>query len=632
MKVYIVWLNVLYRLGVCNVLRNLNYRLKLKFGVIEKKTPIKIGIKGDLFLGKLDEAVLLKQFTLVNELALDNAALLLSGSCKLFFHEKYNMQAPPVWHYHPEDSFSGHWSNSPVNKYQGKDIKLTWDLSRFNWLQQLSCAYSIQHEVAYLDAINSWFKDWNSKNPINSGVNWACGQECSIRVIHVLNSTIILEGLEFNRPTLVEFVVEHCKRIESTIGYAISQDNNHATSEAAALFICGGWLLKYGRVEPKIKLQVEHWLFKGRSVLEERVLKLVLNDGGFCMYSTNYHRVLLNTISIVEFWRNKLDLAPFSESYISKCQAATKWLYLLVDSCSGETLNLGANDGSNPFIVQSSDYRDYRPSVQFAAVIFFNEKLYSSLPSIDEPLTWLGVNHLSLKKKSLVEESSMLKQSGLVILRARDVSDVNSVGYIKFPSYMFRPNQADLLHFDLWVNGENILRDGGSYSYNCEPKYLEYFSSIKAHNTVEIDEAEPMPRLGPFLLGNWRKMKDFSGIAKDCNSINWQGTYVYSERSSATHSRQVNYTNSIWTITDYVNGASECIILRWRLKPDAWVLIDNCLKCENIRMVFNSKEEMSVTLKNCFESRYYDSVSEAPLLELKVESPSAVIFTHVYIG
>ena len=43
---------------------------------------------------------------------------------------------------------------------------------------------------------------------------------------------------------LVQIVRQHLARINANIRYAIAQRNNHATSEAAALFIGGNWLLK----------------------------------------------------------------------------------------------------------------------------------------------------------------------------------------------------------------------------------------------------------------------------------------------------------------------------------------------------------------------------------------------------
>ena len=44
-------------------------------------------------------------------------------------------------------------------------------------------------------------------------------------------------------PILVKLMALHCARIMPTIRYAVAQNNNHGTSEAAALFIGGAWLM-----------------------------------------------------------------------------------------------------------------------------------------------------------------------------------------------------------------------------------------------------------------------------------------------------------------------------------------------------------------------------------------------------
>ena len=46
--------------------------------------------------------------------------------------------------------------------------------------------------------------------------------------------------------------------------------------------------------------------------------------------------------------------------------------------------------------------------------------------------------------------------------------------------------------------GQNILRDGGTYSYNSTPEDLKYFSGVASHNTVQFDEHQQMPRLRSF--------------------------------------------------------------------------------------------------------------------------------------
>ena len=136
-----------------------------------------------------------------------------------------------------------HWSEIKINSQVGEDIKLSWDLSRYHWLQILARAFKLTNKNKYIDLINKNFEDWNENNLPNTGLNWVCAQECSIRAIHILNATVIASNAEFNESVLTEFLTAHASRIEPTIGYAISQDNNHATSEAAALYIVGAWLL-----------------------------------------------------------------------------------------------------------------------------------------------------------------------------------------------------------------------------------------------------------------------------------------------------------------------------------------------------------------------------------------------------
>src|SRR3546814_10496654 len=75
------------------------------------------------------------------------------------------------------------------------------------------------------------------------------------------------------------------------MAYAVAQANNHATSEAAALFIGGSWLAANG------SRAGESLVRRGRQHLEKQVARLVEEDGSFSQYSLNYHRVLLDTLS-----------------------------------------------------------------------------------------------------------------------------------------------------------------------------------------------------------------------------------------------------------------------------------------------------------------------------------------------
>ena len=57
----------------------------------------------------------------------------------------------------------------------------------------LAQAWRIEGEERYLDTLNAWLLDWVKCNQVNSGVNWKCGQEASIRIINLLLTARLLD-------------------------------------------------------------------------------------------------------------------------------------------------------------------------------------------------------------------------------------------------------------------------------------------------------------------------------------------------------------------------------------------------------------------------------------------------------
>ena len=56
----------------------------------------------------------------------------------------------------------------------------------------------------------------------------------------------------------------------------------------------------------------------GRGWLENRAKKLIGKDGSFSQYSLNYHRMLLDTLSIAEVWRQRSETPSFSLIFYSQ--------------------------------------------------------------------------------------------------------------------------------------------------------------------------------------------------------------------------------------------------------------------------------------------------------------------------
>lgn len=522
---------------------------------------------------------------------------------------------PPDWHLNPISNTSikapeRPWFDIPDFDADVGDIKTIWEASRFDWA--LAFAQRARSgQIAELLRLNEWLHDWCSKNPPFCGPNWKCGQEVSIRIMHLAIAALILRQTGQPGKGLVDLVRHHMQRISLTISYAIAQDNNHGTSEAAALFIGGSWLAAQGINEGKQLQQ------KGRKWLENRVARLIEPDGSFSQYSINYHRMMLDTLSIVEVWRRHMGLPEFTAKFRARASAAACWLATMVDPVSGDAPNIGANDGASLLPLTAADYRDFRPSVQLAMVLFNGEQCYRQDGPWNEQLVWLDV--LLPEKVSELPGNKVFDNGGYAVLRRDD-----AMALLRYPRFRFRPSHADALHLDFWQAGRNMLRDGGSYSYNAGQEWLAYFSGTTSHNTVQFDDRDQMPRLSRFLFGDWLKTESIECLSENDEASSFGA--VYRDGYGVKHKRSIRLMENLLIVVDDVTGFTHKALLRWRLMPSNWVLDGQILtNGKDTLSVITSVNPARVELVYGLESRYYLDKKPLPVLEIEIHKPGSLI-------
>jgi hypothetical protein len=210
------------------------------------------------------------------------------------------------------------------------DIKTVWEASRFDWVPAFA-QRAAQGDESELTRLNNWLDDWSKKCPAYLGANWKCGQEASFRVLHLALAAFLLDQSRTACSGLKDLLTLHLRRIAPTLSYAIGQANNHGTSEAAALFV-GGSLLAENEGGNS---EAAQWEQLGRRWMEDRVTRLIADDGSFSQYSVTYHRLMLDTCNLVEHWRRHMDRPGFSDGFYRKLRAATDWLVQLIDPETG---------------------------------------------------------------------------------------------------------------------------------------------------------------------------------------------------------------------------------------------------------------------------------------------------------
>ena len=535
----------------------------------------------------------------------------------LFSHLKVPLGTkPPQWLKNPllvdgdDIRLVPWWKISDFNDSNG-DIKLIWEQSRMNWA--VIFAQRARNGDRYsLNRLNDWISDWLTNNPPYLGPNWKCGQEASIRVMNLCCAALILGQENNSLPGLQKLIKLHLRRISPTLHYAIAQNNNHGTSEAAALFIGGSWLTALGSGEGN------KYESLGRKWLDNRAKKLIDNDGSFSQYSTNYHRMMLDTLSIAEIWRKKLKREEFSETFYDRASKATSWLYQMISPKNGNGPNLGANDGSLLFQLTDSDYRDYRPSIQLASKLFKNVCAYPKAGLWDSHVSWLGIINDSSESEEYIDCD--LDSGGYKILRFGDAKLI-----FRYPKFRFRPSQSDALHVDFWLDDVNLLSDAGTYSYNSSPDTSNYFDGVASHNTIQFDDRDQMPKLSRFLFGSWLKTREVSPISISDSGLTCHAHYR--DFKGAEHYRNIYLKETSLNISDEVKGFKNKAVIRWRLSDGPWILKDtkNGLEISNDFIVLKVNSEVDIVrahIEEGWESLFYMQKNNVSILEVEIASAS----------
>lgn len=409
------------------------------------------------------------------------------------------------WHTNPETDFKynsqQHWSEIPDFSTEAGDIKYVWEGSRFTFLYDLiryDFHFQQDQSVLVFDKIENWIDN----NPVNCGPNWKCSQEITIRILnwtfalhYYKNSASLIEPV-FNK--IINSIYRQTQHVEENINFSrIAVRNNHALTETLGLYLIG--LLYPFFPESK------RWKGRGKNFFEQEIAYQIYEDGTFLQFSMNYHRVVIQLLNWAihlaelngERWSDTIyDRARKSIHFLRTCQADK----------SGWLPNYGNNDGALFFPLTDCHFRDFRPQLNALANLLHIDLGYGS-GIWQEETFWmegLGVGGKGQGKThtqcsyALSPTPSAFSKGGYYLLR-----DADSITFLRSGNYKDRPFQADNLHLDIWVNGENILRDAGSYKYNADETLIRYFMGTASHNTVMLGDYDQMRKGTGFVWYDW---------------------------------------------------------------------------------------------------------------------------------
>lgn len=410
------------------------------------------------------------------------------GSGEVFLGKKID------WHIDFKTGYK--WSHKTYYKdiaipYNEGDIKVPWELSRFQHLPLLGQAYQITGQEKYVLEFKEQVSDWIRENPVKFGPNWTCTMDVAIRASNWLvaweffkSSPLIDDSfiLKFFKNILL-----HARFIRNNLEYSEDLTSNHYLADIAGLFFIACMV-------PEFK-ESEEWLSFSQKELESEIKKQVYEDGCDFEASTCYHRLVLEFFFYSALLGDKAG-EKFSSGYLARLEKMFDAVVYLLKP-NGKMPQIGDNDSGRFFIFECSSDNDLDMRyLLWLGLLFFKQpgfnvfQLDQLCPAI---LILFGPNGLEQIRKyssDLKEiESHAFQDAGWYVMRNENDYLLISCG----------PNgqknngghgHNDKLSFELCLGGEDIIVDPGSYLYTIEPKMRNTFRSTNYHNTIEVAGVE----------------------------------------------------------------------------------------------------------------------------------------------
>jgi uncharacterized heparinase superfamily protein len=384
-----------------------------------------------------------------------------------------------------------------VNFDAPSDVKIPWEISRFQWMMPLGQAYLFTKDEKYAEKTKDLLLSWIEQNPFTKGVNWACTMEVAIRIVvltwffHVFKNAISWQDEDFRFKFLknlflhAHFTIHHLEKSDV--------NGNHYIADAMGLVFAGFFFGQEHKISKK-------WSQTGLDILLDEIQKQIYEDGVDYEASTHYHRLVFEIFYLSQQYAslNKVEIPSFYTETLIKMADYTAH-YTQPD---GMCPLIGDNDDARilPFGLQ--EINDHRYVTELAYLGLGEKEDLAISPSDKTELYWYfekeKIQKLATYKSSEIKSKAFPK-GGYYIMRHGN----NHVFICCAPLGLKGRgghSHNDALSFELVLNGEKIITDSGSYVYTADYKARNKFRSTSSHNTPYIDDVEINSFLGEKFL------------------------------------------------------------------------------------------------------------------------------------
>lgn len=351
-----------------------------------------------------------------------------------------------------------HISQLPIVLDAGADIKVPWELSRFQHLPLLAAASRVTGEQRWLEEIGSQLQSWIVANPVEFGPNWACTMDVAIRAANWIATLVMVATDAGHRPwfdAALSSLLLHGRFIRSHLEWAEAR-GNHYLSDIVGLLVVAAL---FGGIP-----EGRRWARFAAGELTSELAHQVRADGCDHEASIPYHRLV-------------------TELFVCGTQAAHALAPRLLGPEHNERIermlafvaDYTRPDGIAPQVGDADDGR-FLPLGDYGN----DPRRHGHLFTQARQSPRIGSGHAAYP-----DGGYWIMRAGelFVLVRCGDVG-LGGIG----------PHaHNDALSFELAVGSQPLVVDPGTYLYTADPAARNRFRSTAYHSTLQLDGAEQNP-------------------------------------------------------------------------------------------------------------------------------------------
>ncbi|OEU67303.1 MAG: hypothetical protein BA863_13000 [Desulfovibrio sp. S3730MH75] len=518
------------------------------------------------------------------------------------------------------------------------DVKYLWELSRSLQIVPLARAWQVSGDEKYLRSIRSMVESWLDQCPYMLGVHWSSSLEIGIRLINWSLAWQYIGGVdsplfdgkdgELFRTCWLESIFQHIHFIDGWYSKG-SSANNHLIGEAASVFIgCKTW---------PFWEECEKWEATALNILETESRTQVFDDGVDREQTTSYQQFVIDFL-LLSYLADKNKFPP---KYLKTIEKMIGFLNSLMD-VSGNVPMIGdADDGMVTGLGMYDGFHPFKSLLATGGILFSRDDFLQKSGGCDLKSVSLMGSAPNYCQQGITKASFTSREyssGGYFILGDNFgteselflVADAGPLGYGALAAH----GHADALSIYMSLAGREFLVDPGTYVYNGNSKWRDYFRGTSAHNTVRVDGLNQSEIGGSFL---WKTHAEAEGsVHLDRDVETFRGKHNGYERLSdpVTHERTVSLDKlgKRIVVQDHLRcKGGHSVEQFWHFSEDCGVVFDGP---HNI-IVTNSGVSIEMHFGEAVSLQMLKGESTPPFgcvsRKFGVKVPSVTIIADIYI-